>query len=292
MINVMKIIDIHTHGIGGYDIRTNVIDNILKIAEIHGSYGISEIILSIYPSTIKIMRQHMETVKKAIDKQRSIPKIQHATHTTIIGVHLEGPFLNPEKSGSLDKEKFIEPTEYHFEKLVEGSEDIVKIVTIAPEIKGAQRLIKTVSNRGFIVNMGHSNATFTEAESGYHAGARGITHIFNAMSGFHHREPGLAGFGLLNQDIYIEVIADPHHLDAKTLELIFRIKTPKRILIISDTVKESKTTPENQAIIDKWLRMEEFKDYTLLYQLAFLLLLFILGTLYWNRKFELPIYRK
>jgi N-acetylglucosamine-6-phosphate deacetylase len=273
MIIVMKVIDVHTHGIGGYDTRTNVLDHILKIADIHGSHGVSEIVLSIYPAKLELMRENMEVVNKAIDKQNntksklkvqsSSRKTQHSKRKTlnsklktqnlklssIIGVHLEGPFLNTENGGALDKETFIEPTEYHFEKLVEGFEGIVKIITIAPEMKGAPRLIKKMADRGIIVSMGHSNATFAEAEEGYHAGARGITHIFNAMRGFHHREPGLAGFGLLHSDVYIEVIADPYHLDEKTLELIFRIKNPERILIVSDTVRKSKTT-ENQAITD------------------------------------------
>ena len=273
MIIVMKVIDVHTHGIGGYDTRTNVLDHILRIADIHGSHGVSEIILSVYPAKIELMREHMEVVKKAIDKQNntnsklkvqsSTRKTQHSQrkkHTSklntqnlnpssIIGVHLEGPFLNPEKSGALDKEIFIEPTEYHFEKLIEGFDDIVRIITIAPELKGALRLIRTMSDNGIIVSMGHSDATYAEAEAGYSAGARGITHIFNAMRGFHHREPGLAGFGLLHSDVYIEVIADPYHLDEKTLELIFRIKNPERILIVSDTVSKSKTKG-NQAITD------------------------------------------
>ena len=94
---------------------------------------------------------------------------------------------------------------------------------------------------GIIVNMGHSDATFEEAEKGFHSGARGITHIFNAMRGFHHREPGIAGFGLLNDDIFIEVIADPFHLHRATIELIMKVKNPKRIIVVSDTVRESGT---------------------------------------------------
>jgi hypothetical protein len=124
-------------------------------------------------------------------------------------------------------------------ELLEGFEDIVKIITVAPEINGAINLIKKVSGMGIIVSMGHSDATYAEAESGFRAGARGITHIFNAMRSIHHREPGIAGFGLLNRDIYIEVIADPYHLHPRTLELVFKIKTHDRILLVSDTVKET-----------------------------------------------------
>jgi len=157
----------------------------------------------------------------------------------IIGVHLEGPFLNPVKCGALDAPSFSEPGEYALMELLEGFEDIVRIITVAPEIRGAIALIKKVSGMGIVVSMGHSDATYTEAENGFRAGARGITHIFNAMRGIHHREPGIAGFGLLNRDIYIEVIADPYHLHPKTLELVFTIKNHDRILLVSDTVKET-----------------------------------------------------
>ncbi len=260
---LMKVTDIHTHGIDGYDTRSATEDDILKIAEIQGSYGVSEILLTIYPSTIKVMRENMQIVKKAMDKQRSSAsggisdhppqaesaigsvksktnKMVNSRPSQIIGLHLEGPFLNPSECGALDAKAFIEPTEYKFQELTEGFEDIVKIITIAPEIKGATSLIRNMSSMGIIVSMGHSDATYTEAEAGFQAGAKGITHIFNAMRGFHHREPGIVGFGLLNQDIYIEVIADPYHLHVKTLDLIFKIKNPDRIIIVSDSVKETK----------------------------------------------------
>jgi N-acetylglucosamine-6-phosphate deacetylase len=160
-----------------------------------------------------------------------------------MGIHLEGPFLNPSKCGALDAKTFIEPSEKSLRRLLEGFEAIVKIITIAPELKGALQLIKNISDRGIIVSMGHSDATFSEAEAGFHAGAKGITHIFNATRGFHHREPGIAGFGLINKDIYIEVIADPFHLHPKTLEIVFKTKDPQKIILVSDSVKETNSPP-------------------------------------------------
>jgi N-acetylglucosamine-6-phosphate deacetylase len=293
----MKVIDIHTHGIGGYDTRTKKVEDNLKIAEILGSQGVSEIIPTIYPSSIKMMRENMMAVKKAMERQRDISNLSLPTNnppsppfskggtggfdkgervremvkapesglrkskdselrtenselSKIIGVHLEGPFLNPSKCGALNARTFIEATEYNFRKLIEGFEDIVKIITIAPEIKGAIKLIKKISDMGIIVSMGHSDATFSKSEAGFNAGARGITHIFNAMRGFHHRDPGIAGFGLINKDIYIEVIADPFHLYPKTLELIFRIKSPDKIIIVSDSVKGTKVKGRVKAVTD------------------------------------------
>jgi N-acetylglucosamine-6-phosphate deacetylase len=84
--------------------------------------------------------------------------------------------------------------------------------------------------------MGHSDASIEQAEEGKHAGATGITHLFNAMRGFHHREPGLAGFGLMDEDIYVEVIGDLVHLHPQSLKMIFEMKSPDKIILISDSV--------------------------------------------------------
>jgi N-acetylglucosamine-6-phosphate deacetylase len=254
----MMVIDIHTHGIGGYDTGTDFADHILKIAGIHGSFGVSKILPAIYPATIRVMRENIGFVKEAMKLQnagrvssfekreellfeREGKDIETCEPAEIAGVYVEGPFLNPAKCGALNAMTFLQPTEYSLNELSEGFEDIIKVVTIAPELEGALDLIKRISEAGIIVSMGHSDATYAEAEAGFEAGAKGVTHIFNAMRGFHHREPGIAGFGLLNHDVYIEVIADPFHLHAKTLDLIFRTKRPDKIIIVSDAVRETKT---------------------------------------------------
>ncbi|MEW6584869.1 MAG: amidohydrolase family protein [Nitrospirota bacterium] len=233
----MKIIDLHTHGIAGYDTRTTRSGGILKITEIHGSLGVSEILLAVYPSPVETMRRHMETIRRAMEEQHSAFK--KCSSARILGVYLEGPFINPVKCGALDVRSCLPPSLTAFRRLVDGYEDIVKVVTVAPELGGAVRLIKKIADMGITVNMGHADATYAEAEAGFRAGAGGITHIFNAMSGFHHREPGIAGFGLMNREVYIEVIADPFHLHEKTLEFIFRTKPADRIMIVSDSVKET-----------------------------------------------------
>lgn len=246
----MNIIDIHTHGIGGYDTRTSNPEDIIRMAEIQASLGVTDIIPAIYPDTIEIMRENMTAVRKAMEVQKSEDAAGSAglqgrrKYAAILGVHLEGPFLNSAKCGALKSSSFIEPNESNLKNLIAGFEDMVKIITIAPELNGSVKLIRMISDKGIIASMGHSDATFPEAEEGFNAGAKGITHIFNAMRGFHHREPGIVGFGLLNKDIFIEVIADPHHLNVKTLEMIFRIKDPDKIVLISDSVKRTKFSEE------------------------------------------------
>ena len=249
----MSIIDIHAHGLGGYDTKSATPENILRIAEIHGSCGVSAIIPTIYSGPIDLMRADIAAVKKAMELQKRDgrweigdgseralePEAGDLKPATILGVHLEGPFLNPARAGALDKNSFLPPSIPDFQRLIEGFDKVIKIITVAPELDGALELIQSIADMGIIVSMGHSDATYTEAETGFNAGAKGITHIFNAMRGIHHREPGIAGFGLINPHVYVEVIADTFHLHPKTIELIFSMKKPDKIIIVSDSVKET-----------------------------------------------------
>src|SRR3989337_1849842 len=111
----MNIIDIHTHGIGGYDTRRATEEAILKMAEIHGASGVSAILPTIYPDTIQVMRENMMVVKRTMDIQRSKKQIPPST-AAILGIHLEGPFLNPAKCGALNAAIFIEPMEHHLDE--------------------------------------------------------------------------------------------------------------------------------------------------------------------------------
>jgi len=227
--NKRYLIDVHVHGAATYDTRTRRQDDILQMANIHGERGTSAMLPTIYPGSIESMRDNMAAVQRAVAAQREGARI--------MGVHLEGPFLNPERAGSLDGQSFAEPSVEMLTRLVEDFEDIIKIVTIAPELPGALRVIEVCREMGFLVHMGHSDATFEQAEEGKRAGATGITHVFNAMRGFHHREPGLAGFGLMDEDVYVEVIADMAHLHPQSLKMLFDMKSPDKIVLISDSVK-------------------------------------------------------
>jgi N-acetylglucosamine-6-phosphate deacetylase len=243
-------IDIHTHGISRYDTRTKNPEDILKIAQIHARAGTAAILPAIYSGTIQQMRSNIEAVRKAIRIQNTEHRTQNKKNfdsslvtghsSLILGVHLEGPFLNPVRCGAQDKSFFIKPTISSLKKIIAGYENIIKVITIAPELPGALKVIEKCASLGIKVNMGHSDATYRQALDGKKAGATGITHIFNAMRPFHHREPSLIGFGLLDENIYIEVIADIIHIDRVALQLIFKIKRLDRIILVSDSVKGKK----------------------------------------------------
>jgi len=222
-------IDIHVHGASEYDTRTRRQDDILRIADIHGDRGTSAMLPTVYPGSVEIMRENMAAIQRAVSAQRS--------GASILGIHLEGPFLNPERAGSMDGKSFLEPSVQTLNSVIEDFEDLIKIITIAPELPGALNVIEACCKKGILVHLGHSDATFEQAEEGKRAGATGITHIFNAMRGFHHREPGLAGFGLMDEDIYVEVIADMAHLHPQSLKMLLDMKASDKILLISDSVK-------------------------------------------------------
>jgi N-acetylglucosamine-6-phosphate deacetylase len=234
-MNIQGFVDLHTHGIGRCDTRTDDYGDILTMARAHARAGTAAILPTVYSAPIDEMRRNLRAAGKAMEMQATA--VSSRREARILGVHLEGPFLSPVRCGALDKDSFIPPTVSAFRRLISGYEEIVKIITVAPELPGALKVIAACANIGIKVNMGHSDATYRQAAEGKKAGATGITHIFNAMRPFHHREPGIAGLGLTDQDLYIEVIADGVHLHPKIIELLFNRKRLDRLIIVSDSVR-------------------------------------------------------
>ncbi len=233
----MTMIDIHIHGIGEYDTTTDDPEDILRIACYCRSKGIDAILPVVYPQDIIRMRKNMDTIRKAMEG---------ATEdcAKILGIYLEGPFLNPDMAGALKEEYFLLPSVEGLKRLIDGYSDIVRIMTVAPELPGALRVIEELVGNGIKVHLGHSNATYNETHKAFLSGATGITHIFNAMRHIHHREPGIAGYGLLNRDLYVEVICDGIHIHPEILKLIFTLKPAERILVISDAVRGAGITTD------------------------------------------------
>ncbi len=228
----MSIVDIHFHGTENLEINeAESEEQILVLAKEYGEQGIDGILFTLYPAEINKMRNILSYIKKAMGMQTEGARIY--------GAYLEGPFLNPNQAGALNRKYFLMPNTKILEMLLDGYEDVVKVITIAPELPGAIQIIEKCCERKLIVGMGHSDATFNEASEGFKAGARLITHLFNAMRGIHHREPGLAGFGLINEEVYVELIGDGRHLSDEILKWVFMIKNSDRLILVSDMVKDS-----------------------------------------------------
>jgi N-acetylglucosamine-6-phosphate deacetylase len=152
-----------------------------------------------------------------------------------LGFNLEGPFLAASRRGAHDPARLLGPADVarpQLEPLVEG----LRLTTIAPELPGATELIGWFHSRGVAVSLGHSAATVTEARAGYAAGATSTTHLFNAMSGLDHRAPGLALAALLEDTVFVELIADGLHVDPALWPLIAQLKPTDRLLLVSDGI--------------------------------------------------------
>lgn len=151
---------------------------------------------------------------------------------------MEGPYLHPSKKGAHTAEHFLEPASTTAESLYGASNlaSTVKLVTLAPELKGSSALIKDLTNRNIRVSLGHSTADYDTGIQALSAGANALTHVFNAMPPLHHREPGLAGLISSPQAPYFSIIADSIHLHPSTVSMAYRTN-PNKAILITDAIE-------------------------------------------------------
>jgi N-acetylglucosamine-6-phosphate deacetylase len=227
-------IDLHTHGLAGFDSRSGKPEDYLHWAAAMKAHGTDGFLPTLFPGPADVMRGQLKAIRSAMSEQRE--------GAQILGANLEGPFVNPRKKGALGPvDRLLTPSVDNLKRLIDGFEDMVKVITVAPELPGALELIEYCADTGIIVNMGHSDATFVQAREGAAAGARGVTHLFNAMSGLHHREPGLAGYALMDDDLYVELIADGVHVHPEMVKLALKLKPADKVLLVSDSLGQAKT---------------------------------------------------
>lgn len=223
---LFSLIDIHTHG--GFGINfNNASYNEIKflLAELY-KRNIKGVCPTLVGDCDEKIYNQLKIFKKIKDEQMR----QCNFEALILGVHLEGTFLSPNKSGIQDSSVFKKPTKENFKNLVKDMEKIVKIVTIAPEID--EDLIKYLNEKNIKTQAGHSVGDDLK-------GCMGITHIFNAMNSIHHRTPSIALKGLINDEIYVEIIADLIHTSKDILKLLLKSKPKEKILLISDSLPSS-----------------------------------------------------
>jgi len=151
----------------------------------------------------------------------------------ILGVHLEGPFLSPERLGAHPAAARRDPDPALLERLLQAGP--VRYVTLAPELAGALELVDLLQQRGIVVSCGHSDATAEQAAAAFDRGVRTVTHLFNAMRPLGHRDPGIAGAALARDDVLVQVILDGHHLAAETATVLWRAAAG-RVALVTDAI--------------------------------------------------------
>ncbi|HEY3103862.1 MAG TPA: N-acetylglucosamine-6-phosphate deacetylase [Pyrinomonadaceae bacterium] len=230
-------IDMHIHGAVGVDVNNATADDLRRVSEFLASKGVTAWLPTLVPGPVGQYKRAVAAITEIIDQQRQ-SEGAGTSGARILGVHYEGPFVNSEQCGALHREHFRTfsatgdldklPTIQH--------ENAVHMMTVAPEIDGGIELIGELRRRGWTVSIGHTRATPDVLDKAKEDGAQHMTHFMNAMSPLHHRAPGPVGWGLLNDDIGLDVIADGIHLDPMMLKVLLRCVAPSRLALISDAI--------------------------------------------------------
>lgn len=153
----------------------------------------------------------------------------------LLGIHIEGPFLSMDKRGTHDGDYVRKPDKTLLNKLITGYENQVKLFTLAPEVPGAEELIEELKNLNITPSIGHSAGTYEDANRALSAGAKAFTHLYNAMTGLHHRNPGCVG-AALTSDAFTGLIADGLHIHPPAVNIAGRMKSSKRLFLVTDAI--------------------------------------------------------
>jgi N-acetylglucosamine-6-phosphate deacetylase len=248
-------IDIHIHGAVGVDVNSADANGLLRVAEFLAGKGVTAWVPTLVPGPQQQYDRSIAAISEAINQQELLEYRSQADFednensptevgtlntcsARILGVHYEGPFVSSEQCGALHREHFRT-----FKSVADldllptiNREGAVHMITVAPEIDGGIELIRALRQRDWVISIGHTRAGLDVLDQAKEAGAQHMTHFMNAMSPMHHRAPGPIGWGLLNDDVSLDVIADGIHLDPTMLKVLLRTVTPKRMALISDAI--------------------------------------------------------
>jgi N-acetylglucosamine-6-phosphate deacetylase len=220
-IAVPGFVDLQVNGFGGVDFATADADGYRRAGESLLETGVT----AFQPTFITAPEADLLAALSEIPPAAGGPRI--------LGAHLEGPFLAPERLGAHPASARRDPDLALLERLLEAGP--VSQMTLAPELNGALELIDALQERGVVVSCGHSNATAAEAALAFDRGVRTVTHLFNAMSPFSHRDPGLAGAALARGDVIVQLILDGHHLADETAAVVWKAAAG-RVALVTDAM--------------------------------------------------------
>jgi N-acetylglucosamine-6-phosphate deacetylase len=224
--------DIHIHGGVNCDVMRGTSDEMKKFETFLARHGVT----SYFPTTVTASQDAtLSALERLADRIEAAEK-NSAGGATPLGIHLEGPFLSHAKRGVHPTVDLVEPSVAAFDELWQAARGHVRMITIAPELNGAEEVIAEASKRGVCVSIGHSDATLEQARCGVKAGARHATHTFNAMRPLDHRAPGILGEVLTNNRLSADVIADGIHVDPTVVDLLFRAKGIENLVLITDAI--------------------------------------------------------
>ena len=220
--------DIHIHGSAGRDVMEGTPDAFSAIGRFLARHGVGAFLATTVTAPIDTTLRSLEGMSAAIGSDRDGARP--------LGIHIEGPFLSPHKKGAHPEQFLQKPSVELFHRMWQAAHGKIRLMTIAPELSGAEELISHAVRLGVRVSLGHSNADTAAARAGVRAGAVTATHTFNAMRQFDHRDPGLLGEVLANDNLFAELICDGLHVHPNAVRIYWKAKGPDRAMLITDAM--------------------------------------------------------
>lgn len=224
-------IDIHVHGGGGHDVMDASLESLNHLSCFLSAGGVTSFLATTCTAPQDKILAVAETVRHAVSIGTE--------GAEVLGLHLEGPYINPKRRGAQSTTYIRPPSTGELEEVYRKSDGFLKIVTLAPEMDGALEAVSWLSSMGVVPSAGHTDATYEEMMTGVNAGLRHTAHLFNGMRPFHHREPGVAGAALKDNRVSVELIADCIHLHPASLRLVAAVKGIRKTALISDAIAPS-----------------------------------------------------
>ncbi len=222
------LIDTHIHGLNGYGTDDLSTDSVHEMSKALIEYGVTSFCPTLYPLNDKDFLKSIQTSSGAMGGESG---------AEIIGLHLEGPFINPEKKGSLQGESIKKVDIELMESYYGAAQGRISNMTVAPELKNMRELAIYCNSKGITLQAGHSNASYDQMREGMEAGITHATHFFNAMRSIHHRDPGIVGAILIHSELTCELIADGEHVHPAIVQLLIKEKMADKICLVTDAIK-------------------------------------------------------
>ena len=230
------LIDTHIHGFKGHGTDVCSTEGILQMSLDLAQYGVTSFLPTLYPSSIPDMIERIKAIVAAMG---------HEEGAHIMGMHLEGPFISPQKLGVQRPETLQKPDINIMEQLWNASDGHIVNMTVAPELSGMRSLALYCIDKGIVLQAGHTNAEYENMIEGIQVGILHSTHFFNAMSQLHHRNPGAVGAILIHPEMSCEIIADGVHVHPDLFKLLGRDKTREQIVLVTDALAPTEQKGEH-----------------------------------------------
>jgi len=244
---VPGLIDIHTHGADGAQVIDGTTEALEKMAAFYARHGVTGFLAGVFGS--------QEQIGVGIDccvdwlERAASEDSERTAGAALLGIYLEGPFLSPQRPGAFAPETIVAPNVEQLAYYIERARGHLRLLTLAPEVKGAENLIDLATRHGIVCAMGHTDATYEEALQAASMGVTHVTHAFNAMRGLHHRDPGAIGAALIDDRFTVEVIADGVHVHPAVVKLLLT-KPPSNVILVTDSVPGAGLPSGNYAFRD------------------------------------------